>query len=145
MNVPSARKMDAPRYGTEPPSAIPLLALPAGASARVLAGECGGAVGPFKTVTDVQMVDYSLPQAASLQHVVPPALDNALVFCYRGSGSVSGTAVKENTIVLLDAASAVREFRLEAGRCVRPSRRVRACADPRAAAALVSLCSRAKG
>ena len=118
--------MDAPRYGTEPPSAIPLLALPAGASARVLAGECGGAVGPFKTVTDVQMVDYSLPQAASLQHVVPPALDNALVFCYRGSGIVSGTAVKENTIVLLDAASAVRELRLEAGRCVQPSRRVRA-------------------
>jgi redox-sensitive bicupin YhaK (pirin superfamily) len=127
VNVPSARKMDEPRYGTEPPDAIPLLALPAGVSARVLAGECRGTVGPFKTVTEVQMVDYSLPEAASVQHSVPPALDNALVFCYRGSGSVSGSAVKENTIVLLDAASDVRDFRLEAGRCVRPPKRLLAC------------------
>ena len=117
VNVPSARKMDVPRYGTEPPSAIPLLHLPGGASARVLAGDCHAVVGPFKTVTAVQMVDYCLPAAASLQHGVPAQLDNALVFCYRGSGSVSGCSVQENSITLLDAASDTRDIALQAGRC----------------------------
>jgi hypothetical protein len=119
VNVPSARKMDAPRYGTEHPAAIPLLAnLPGGAVARVLAGESGAAVGPFKTVTPVQIVDYMLPAAASLQHHVPAELDSALVFCYRGSGSVSGRAVGENSITLLDAASDERDFSLQSGGCV---------------------------
>jgi redox-sensitive bicupin YhaK (pirin superfamily) len=113
VNVPSARKMDEPRYGTETPEAIPLLQLQGGSFARVLAGGCGGAVGPFKTVTPVQMVDYSLAAGASLLHHVPVELDNALVFCYRGSGSVCGTAVKENSISLLDAGRDERDVRLQ--------------------------------
>jgi hypothetical protein len=142
VNVPSARKMDQPvglhehcaytrvppdflflihlrlnsyqRYGTENPAAIPLLHLDSGASARVLAGSCGSAIGPFKTVTPVQMVDYRLPAAASLQHHVPAELDNALVFCYSGNGSIGGCAVKENSITLLDASSpAARDISLQ--------------------------------
>ena len=97
-----------------------MLQLDGGVSARVLAGGCGGAVGPFKTVTPVQMVDYSLPAAASLQHHVPVELDNALVFCYRGSGSIGGCAVKENSIALLDASSsAARDISLQSETCAR--------------------------
>jgi redox-sensitive bicupin YhaK (pirin superfamily) len=117
VNVPSARKMDEPRYGTETPEAIPLLQLDGGVSVRVLAGSCGGVVGPFKTVTSVQMVDYSLPEAASLQHHVPVELDNALVFCYRGSGSVCGSVVKENSITLLDASCEARNISLQSDMC----------------------------
>lgn len=116
VNVPSARKMDKPCYGTEPPASIPLLQFSNGASARVLAGSCGDGVGPFKTVTPVHMVDYCLPAATSLQHHVPVQLDNALVFCYRGCGRVSGCAVKENSITLLDAACDARDVTLESDR-----------------------------
>ena len=65
------------------------------------------------------MVDYSLPAAASLQHHVPAELDNALVFCYRGSGSIGGCAVKENSITLLDASSAARDISLQSETCAR--------------------------
>jgi putative spermidine/putrescine transport system substrate-binding protein len=39
INVPSERKMDAPRYGTVGPEALPVVPLAGGASARVLSGE----------------------------------------------------------------------------------------------------------
>ncbi len=118
VNVPSARKMDEPRYGTEPPAAIPLLRFSCG-EARVLAGSCRGAVGPFKTVTSVEIVDYSLAATGVVQHHVAAELDNALVFCYRGSGSVCGSAVKENSITLLKADVAeTRSISLQSGRCV---------------------------
>jgi redox-sensitive bicupin YhaK (pirin superfamily) len=125
VNVPSARKMDEPRYGTEPPAAIPLLHVPGG-EARVLAGSCGGAVGPFKTVTAVEIVDYSLAATGVVQHHVASELDNALVFCYRGSGSVCGAAVKENSITLLKADDQEnRSISLQSGRSVSGSSKQR--------------------
>ena len=39
VNVPSARKMDDPEYGTEPPEAIPQVEVSKGANVRLLAGE----------------------------------------------------------------------------------------------------------
>lgn len=85
LNVPSARKMDAPRYGTVGPSELPLLPLAGGVTARVVSGPLGAAVGPFLTVQPLQIIDYVLPPGASLEHVVPPALDNAMAYVYRGS------------------------------------------------------------
>jgi redox-sensitive bicupin YhaK (pirin superfamily) len=143
VNVPGSRKMDEPRYGSEPPEAIPLLQWP-GASARVLAGECEAAVGPFKTVTPVQMVDYSLAAGASLRHRVPVQLDSALLFCYRGSGSVSGCTVKENSITLLDATCDARDIALQADRCARARRSCAVQCHARAAAAPVSSFLRAR-
>jgi redox-sensitive bicupin YhaK (pirin superfamily) len=112
-----------------------------GASARVLAGRCGDCDGPFKTVTPVQMADYCLPAATSLQHHVPEQLDNALVFCYRGCGRVSGCAVKENSITLLDASCDARDVALESDRCASSGSHAAVHVFTRAAAALASSCS----
>ena len=55
INVPSARKMDDPRYGTVDPADLPVLTAP-GVSANLIAGSAGGARGPFQTVQDLQML-----------------------------------------------------------------------------------------
>jgi hypothetical protein len=146
VNVPSARKMDEPRYGTEPPAAIPLLRVPGG-EARVLAGSCGGAVGPFKTVTAVEIVDYSLAATGVVQHHVASELDNALVFCYRGSGSVCGAAVRENSITLLKADDQEnRSISLQSGRSVTEWQCKSALLiHTRAATGRASLCLRGRG
>lgn len=81
INVPSDKKMDGaswsrrkrlrcrrnpppdvrphppdPRYGTVPPSALPLAELSGGVRGRVLAGTVASAHGPFQTVQPLQMV-----------------------------------------------------------------------------------------
>ena len=70
INVPPGRKMEEPRYGTNPPSDIPCV--PCGvskdngnmsdaASVRVLAGEAFGKRGPFATGhAKVTMLDFEL-------------------------------------------------------------------------------------
>lgn len=50
INVPSARKMDEPRYGTVQPQELPTLAYPGGVTARLVSGEERGQTGPFRTV-----------------------------------------------------------------------------------------------
>ena len=88
LNVPAARKMDAPRYGTIEPSGLPALLLPGGVSARLLAGSLGGATGPFSTVQPVQMLHYELPPGAALEHAVPPELNNAMLYVFKGGVAV---------------------------------------------------------
>jgi hypothetical protein len=94
--------MDDPRYGTEPPENIPVIT-ESGILGRVLAGQVGDKLGPFKTVTDVQMVDYVLESNVSLTHLVPEILDNCLVYAYKGSGTVCGVPLPTHHIVRLDA------------------------------------------
>ena len=71
--------MDQPRYGTEAPDTIPIIhfknkkklsndsnssdadASSGNGFARLLAGSAQGLSGPFKTVSDVQMLDVVLP------------------------------------------------------------------------------------
>lgn len=97
INVPSVNKMDTPRYGTEPPENIPIFSDSLnGMSGRLLAGEMTTSFqtgnsciqGPFKTVADVQIVDYVLDAGGKVSHTVPTQLDNVLVYIYNGSGSV---------------------------------------------------------
>ena len=118
VNVPSEKKMEDPRYGTVPPSDIPVLKLGSSDQSigRVLAGDAAGQHGPFATVQDVQMVHYEVAAGDSIQHSVPANLDNVLVYVYRGSGSIGGAAVKPHACVQLDGASTTsREFIAEAG------------------------------
>lgn len=110
VNVPSERKMDDPRYGTEPPENIPTFTAD-GLSARVMAGEVAAPTGatisgPFKTVADVQMVDFTLSSGASHVHPVPSQMDNAIAYVYRGSGIINGAQVNMHDVVHLDAKSA---------------------------------------
>ncbi|CAE7731261.1 unnamed protein product [Symbiodinium microadriaticum] len=65
--------MDDPRYGTESPESIPTLRFNKRTSARLLAGamtsgEDEEVNGPFRTVQDVQMVDYNVFVAESVIH-----------------------------------------------------------------------------
>ena len=114
VNVPSARKMDDPRYGTEGPERIPTLvdSLAPGVTARVLAGQAPGAGnehlrGPFRTVQSVSMIDLVLGANAALPELlIEAAHDNVLLYCYRGAGTVSGHAVPRAHIVRLDASAA---------------------------------------
>ncbi|CAM9504476.1 unnamed protein product, partial [Ectocarpus fasciculatus] len=119
INVPAGRKMDDPSYGTsaEP---LPLLSPSAGVGLRVVSGRPGGdggAAGPFKTSTPVQMVDIALEGGASYTHVVDPEeLDNCLVYIYKGDGVLQGEPIRMHEAARLDASDpTARGVRLEAG------------------------------
>ena len=85
--------MDDPRYGSELPGSMPVLAFD-GVVARVLAGSCGGlgADGPFKTVQPVQIIDFVLSPDAEFDHVLTDGLDNCIVYAYSGAGFIGQEA-----------------------------------------------------
>jgi len=94
VNVPSERKMDDPRYGTEPPENLPVVSVGAPnvnnkSFTRVLAGSYEGKTGPFKTVTEVQILDFTLTAGTEVAHHVPAQLDNCLLYVYKGSVTIS--------------------------------------------------------
>ena len=81
VNTPSAQKMDAPRYGTHGASELPVVPLPGGATATLLAGALGGAAGPLVTRgADVFMADLALPAGGAVEHAVPPEHNTVLVY-----------------------------------------------------------------
>ena len=117
INVPATKKMDDPKYGTEPTQAIPQEEVAPGAMARLLSGPwSSGRVGAMKTQTTTQMVDFELLGGAAAEHVVPPGMDTALLYVYQGSGTVAGKDVPEGAVVVLDATSdEARSLFFEAG------------------------------
>jgi len=118
VNVPAVNKMDDPRYGTEPDTVIPKLVESADAKVRLLAGPYGAHVGPFKTVASVQMVDAQLGAGQSFLHEgIPESMDNTLVVCYKGSGTVNGAAMAAHSVARLKAGDGVtdRQVQLVAG------------------------------
>jgi redox-sensitive bicupin YhaK (pirin superfamily) len=98
--------MAAPRYGTHPPSQLPLLQLGGGSTVRLLAGALGEAAGPFKAAADVQIADYALAPGTSVEHALAPSHDNCLVYCYRGAAVVGGAPLPSGHVARLDMASA---------------------------------------
>ena len=102
VNVPSGNKMDAPRYGTHTADLIPVLSV-GGCSARILAGNSNGLVGPFSTIADIQIVDFNLEPNTTYQHLIPDHLDNCIVYIYRGVGSVGAKNVSKHQVVHVDA------------------------------------------
>lgn len=116
VNVPAARKMDDPKYGTEPPESIPNLVLGDGVTARLLAGSYAEQTGPFRTVQDVQIMDYKIAANAKYTHLLSAAHDNCLLFIYDGHGKIAGTELNKFATVRMDARSpADREVSLEGG------------------------------
>lgn len=102
INVPSRLKMNKPRYGTEAPDTIPQLTYGEGGAlgcARLLAGESLGHRGPFRTVADVQMLDFSLNAGGTpILHNIPAGLDNILAYVYDGDAIIGGEIVKAKQI-----------------------------------------------
>jgi redox-sensitive bicupin YhaK (pirin superfamily) len=132
INVPAEKKMEDPAYGS---SAEPLpLQHPApGVTLRVVAGAAGtgagagaaaGAgtilseeIGPFHTVSPVQMVDIMLAAGVSYVHTIEPvSLDNCLVYAYKGAGTLENENIRLHHAARLDASDAgARQFTVTAG------------------------------
>lgn len=110
INVPGERKMDDPRYGTVPTKDLPLVELNDRVCARVLAGNILGVSGPFKTVQQVEMVDFELKPNALMEVEIGVGLDTAIIYVYEGSiDDMNGSGPLEaGTVVLMDADSSDR-------------------------------------
>jgi len=109
LNVPSSRKMDAPRYGTIGPELLPVVSFEAegsSATARLLAGDLGGRTGPFTTVQPVLMADVTLPPGQSVTLPVRADFDTAMAFVFKGAARVNGHAAATHEVVLLDSSDA---------------------------------------
>jgi quercetin 2,3-dioxygenase len=110
VNVPSARKMDDPRYGTEPPENIPTIEAD-GVTARLLAGPLvdpskgSVAEGPFRTVQEVQILDLSLSAGSRYTYLLPSGFNTCIFYIASGSGELSSTAVASGKVALLDTSS----------------------------------------
>lgn len=117
VNVPSARKMEDPRYGTVPTEELPVIDdVSPGVRVRLLAGDIGSVHGPFETVQPVQIADYVLAGSSSHSHSSPLGFETALVYCYLGGGTVNGKRIAKNNIAILDGRSdAARLIELVSG------------------------------
>eukprot|EP00756_Hemistasia_phaeocysticola_P006769 Hpha_TRINITY_DN13987_c0_g8::TRINITY_DN13987_c0_g8_i1::g.35988::m.35988/K06911/K06911; uncharacterized protein len=118
VNVPSARKMDDPRYGTVQPEQMPLLPVGkegSGVSLRLLAGSFGGRTGPFKTVQDVQMLDFEIDAGSTAVYEVPPQMHTCLVYSRQGTVTLPSGSIPERQIAHMAAQGPERTLRMTAG------------------------------
>lgn len=107
INVPAKHKHDNPGYGTEGPEKMIDFPLPGG-NLRLLAGEHAGSTGPFKTKQPIQMLDLELGPNSETEHVLPPILDNCIVFVYEGDCKICGQHLKHHDTARLDATDPTR-------------------------------------
>lgn len=89
VNLPAAHKLDPPRYQELPAARIPVVALPGGASVRVIAGGCGGVEGVAHTVTPLNVWDVRVA-AGRRAGLEIPAGHNAVVALLRGEVILDG-------------------------------------------------------
>ncbi|MGO4304098.1 pirin family protein [Cupriavidus sp. RAF12] len=103
VNLPAREKMSDPGYQTLLDASIPQVALPRGAgSVRVIAGEFGGARGPARTFTPIDVWDVRLLQGSRAEFTVP-AGRTALMTVLHGKVTVNGTqSAHEAQLVVLE-------------------------------------------
>jgi redox-sensitive bicupin YhaK (pirin superfamily) len=89
VNLPAAQKLSPPRYQEITDSRIPVVTLPGGAYARVIAGECGGIAGAARTVTPLNVWDVRVA-AGRRADLKIPAGHNAMVALLRGEVTLDG-------------------------------------------------------
>ena len=84
VNLPSSKKMTAPRYQDLAPDRITDVTTADGAIVRVIAGESSGKRGPVEgIVTAPQMMDVKLPKGGRFEQSTPPT-HNAFVYVFEG-------------------------------------------------------------
>jgi hypothetical protein len=96
INLPAREKMQPAGYRDIDPAEIPLLALPGGGSAKVIAGtletEAGRVAGPIQGLaTDPLYADVELPAGAAFAQPLS-AERNAFIYLFEGGISVGATA-----------------------------------------------------
>jgi quercetin 2,3-dioxygenase len=79
VNLPKAVKMSEPRYQGITKDLIPMIELPGGGHARVIAGELLGRIGPAKTFTPVNLFDVILKAGERLELPLPEGHNAAVV------------------------------------------------------------------
>lgn len=91
VNLPKSSKMSAPGYQTIVNDQIPVVQLDGEAgSLRVIAGSVGGAKGPAKTFTPIELYDLRLRAGHSMPLQIPNGYNVALLIL-SGQASVEGT------------------------------------------------------
>ena len=105
-NLPASHKMMDPRYQDVKSNQIPRVELEGGASARLISGTVGGAVGPVQgIVTDPEYLDVTVPAGFRLVHATQKG---RTVFAYvmEGSGKFGDDGAaeigRENAVLLSD-------------------------------------------
>ena len=90
VNLPKSSKMSAPGYQTIVNDRIPVVQLDGGAgSLRVIAGSVGGAKGPAKTFTPIELYDVRLRAGHSMPLQIPNGYNVGLLIL-SGQASVEG-------------------------------------------------------
>jgi redox-sensitive bicupin YhaK (pirin superfamily) len=91
VNLPKSSKMSAPGYQTIVNGQIPVVQLGGGAgSLRVIAGSVGGAKGPAKTFTPIELYDLRLRAGHSMPLQIPNGYNVGLLVL-SGQASVEGS------------------------------------------------------
>jgi hypothetical protein len=90
VNLPRAQKMSKPRYQGITKDQIPVIELPGGGQARVIAGELLGRLGPAKTFTPVGLFDVILKAGERFELPLPEG-HNAAVVLRKGDVLLNGT------------------------------------------------------
>jgi hypothetical protein len=103
VNVPKTHKMKAPRYGTVPPTDLPLLNLSGGVTARLIAGSLDGKTGPFATVQPMLIADFVMPPNSAVSLSVGTAFDTTIAFVYKGDGLANDAQMALQSVALLDS------------------------------------------
>jgi redox-sensitive bicupin YhaK (pirin superfamily) len=106
VNLPSSKKMVAPRYQDIEPSRIPEVKAN-GATVRVIAGESSGAKGPVEgIVTEPLMLDVRLDVGASFRQPVP-AGHNAFAYVFDGEVTFGDKRVRRGELAVLAEGDAI--------------------------------------
>ena len=90
VNLPKAEKMSKPSYQGIAKAQIPVIDLPGGGHARVIAGELLGRLGPAKTFTPVNLFDVILKAGERFELPLPEG-HNAAVVLRTGRVLINGT------------------------------------------------------
>lgn len=89
VNLPREQKMSKPQYQGITKEQIPVIELPGGGHARVIAGELLGRIGPAKTFTPVGLFDLTLKAGEHFELPLPEG-HNAAVVLRKGEVLLNG-------------------------------------------------------
>jgi redox-sensitive bicupin YhaK (pirin superfamily) len=111
VNLPKAVKMSEPRYQGITKDRIPVIELPGGGHARVIAGKLLGRIGPAKTFTPVNLFDVILKAGERLELPLPEGHNAAVVLrkgdvllndteSLQGEALIAPLSEEGNTVIL---------------------------------------------
>ncbi len=101
LNLPGARKMQAPWYRDFKAPELPRLRTAEGAEVTVIAGQSAGTAGAVqREVTEPLYLDIHLPAGAHFEQPLP-ASHNAFVYVYRGQVQLGGQTVPVQKMAIL--------------------------------------------